>query len=397
LLASDLKGTVEDPGYYLRDSSAVGREAADNLMLTQGWSRFRWQEVLAARPPALPHLPELYGPVLQAQVLTAAGAPAPAGIGTYLTVPGRSGRFYYATTQAGGLAEFEPEQFVGTQKVILQTDFSRDSTYRLELRSPYTTRHAPSRWAPLALPPALAPALTERHVQAQVAQYFANAAPTPVANAATDSTSFFGKPDERYLLDDYTRFKTMEEVMREYVPGVRVRKRRDGFHFVVFDRPGQTYFQHDPLVLLDGLPIFDADKIMAFDPLKVKQLDVLTARYFQGPLVYDGVVSYTTYRGDLGGFDINPHALVEEYEGPQGERQFYAPRYESAQQQQSRLADLRNLLHWQPELSLQPNQPKAITFYTSDQAGRYLVVAQGLASNGSLGSTSFTFEVKPTL
>lgn len=397
LLASDLKGAIEDPGYYLRDSSAVGREAADNLMLTQGWSRFRWQDVLAAQPPALPYLPELYGPVLQAQVLTAAGTPAPAGIGTYLTVPGRTGRFYYAATQAGGLAQFEPEQFVGTQRVILQTDFSRDSIYRLELRSPYTTRHAPVRWAPLALPQALAPALAERHVQVQVAQYFASAAPSPAAGAASDSASFFGKPDERYRLDDYTRFKTMEEVMREYVPGVRVRKRRDGFHFVVFDRPGQTYFQHDPLVLLDGLPIFDTDKVMAFDPLKVKQLDVLTARYFQGPLVYDGVVSYTTYRGDLGGFDINPHALVEEYEGPQGARQFYAPRYESAQQQQSRLADLRNLLHWEPQLLLRANQPGSLTFYTSDQAGRYLVVTQGLANDGRPGSTSFTFEVKPAL
>ncbi len=398
LLAADLKGAIEDPGYYLRDSSAAGRAAADNLMLTQGWSRFRWQDVLAAQPPTLPYLPELYGPVLQAQVLTATGTPAPAGIGTYLTIPNRTGRFYYAATQAGGLAQFEPDLFTGIQKVVLQTDFSRDSTYRLELRSPYSTRHAPMQWAPLALTPALAPALAERHVQAQVAQYFTSLPPAPAAHAGADSTSFFGKPDERYMLDDYTRFKTMEEVMREYVSGVLVRKRRDGFHFIALDRPGQAYFKHDPLVLLDGLPIFNTNNIMAFDPLKVKQLDVLTARYYQGPLVYDGVVSYTTYRGDLGGFDINPHhALVEEYEGPQGERQFYAPRYENAQQQQSRLADLRNLLHWQPQLLLQPGQPSSLSFYTSDQAGRYLVVAQGLAADGRPGSTSFTFEVKPAL
>ncbi len=396
LLAADLKGAIEDPGYYLRDSSAAGRVAADNLMLTQGWSRFRWQDVLAAQPPSLPYVPERYGPVIQAQVLTAAGAPAPAGIGTYLTIPSRTGRFYYALTQANGLVQFEPEPFMGTQQVVLQTDFSRDSTYRLEFRSPYSTRHASLRWAPLALTPALAPALAERHVQAQVAQYFASPAPI-AAKTMADSASFFGKPDERYLLDDYTRFKTMEEVMREYVSGVLVRKRRNGFHFIVLDRPGQAYFKHDPLVLLDGLPIFDTNKIMTFDPLKVKQVDVLTTRYFEGPLMYDGVVSYTTYRGDLGGFDINPHALVEEYEGPQGERQFYAPRYETAQQQQSRLADLRNLLHWQPQLRLQPGQPSNLSFYTSDQTGRYVVVTQGLAADGRPGSTSFTFEVKPAL
>jgi len=52
LLAADLKGTIEEPNYYLRDTSATGRAAADNLMLTQGWSRFRWRDVLAgAYPP----------------------------------------------------------------------------------------------------------------------------------------------------------------------------------------------------------------------------------------------------------------------------------------------------------------------------------------------------------
>jgi hypothetical protein len=395
-LAADLKGTVEDPGYYLRDSSAVGREAADNLMLTQGWSRFRWQEVLAGQPLSLPHLPEVYGPVLQAQLLTAAGAPAPAGIGAYLTVPSRSGRFYYAVTQPGGLAQFEPENFVGTQKVVLQTDPRRDSTYRVELRNPYSTRYALSHPAPpLVLTKSLSAALTERHVQVQVAQAFAEPRQSVFQGAPQDSASFFGKPDERYLLDEYTRFKEMEDVMREYVPGVRVRKRRDGFHFVVFDRPGQTYFQNDPLVLLDGLPVFDTNKLMAFDPLKVKRLDVLTGRYFQGPLVYDGVVSYTTYQGDLGGFSINPHALVEEYEGMQGQREFYAPRYEASSQ--SRLPDLRNLLYWNPEVRLQPTLGQTVDFFTSDQAGRYLVVVQGLGSNGQLGSTSLLLDVKPTL
>jgi len=395
LLAADLKGTVEDPGYYLRDSSTVGREAADNLMLTQGWSRFRWQEVLASQPVPRPYLPETYGPVLQAQVLTAAGAPAPAGIGTYLTVPSRTGRFYYAVTQPGGGARFEPEHLVGTRKLVLQTDPRRDSTYRLELRSPYSTRYAPRPAAPLALPQSLAAALTERHVQVQVAQAFVDPHQGAAPTVAPDSVSFFGKPDERYLLDDYTRFKVMEEVMREYVPGVRVRKRRDGFHYVVFDKPGQAYFQNDPLVLLDGLPLFDANKIMAFDPLKVKQLDVLTARYFQGPLVYDGVVSYTTYQGDLGGFNVNSHALIEEYEGVQEQREFYAPRYEASTQ--SRLPDLRNLLYWQPDIRLQASRSQAIDFFTSDQAGRYLVVVQGLGSNGQPGSASLLFDVKPTL
>jgi hypothetical protein len=397
LLSADLRGTIENPGYYLRDTSATGREAADNLMLTQGWRRFRWNDVLAARPPALAYAPEVHGPVLQARLATATGAPAPAGIGSFLTIPGRTGRFYYGVSRADGTVAFEPERFVGTQKIIIQADPRRDSTYRIELSSTYSTRHASAQLVPLLLTAALTPALTERHVQAQVNQTFADSSRLAYQSIPADTASFFGKPDERYLLDDYTRFKVMEEVMREYVPGVLVRKRRDGFHFMVYNKPGQANFQADPLVLLDGLPIFDTNKIMAFDPLKVRQLDVLTARYFQGPLVYDGVVSYTTYQGDLGNFSINPHALVEEYEGLQAPREFYAPRYDTEAQQHSRLPDLRNLLYWHPEVRLAPGQPQALDFFTSDQAGRYLVVVQGLTSIGLAGSTSFSFEVKPAL
>ncbi len=46
------------------------------------------------------------------------------------------------------------------------------------------------------------------------------------AKATVDYTLSYGKADEHFNLDDYTRFPVMEEVMREYVPGVLVRKKR---------------------------------------------------------------------------------------------------------------------------------------------------------------------------
>ncbi len=58
LLTSDLKGSVEQPGYYLEDTSLAAYRARDFLMLTQGWRRFRWDEVQRDSVPALAHLPE---------------------------------------------------------------------------------------------------------------------------------------------------------------------------------------------------------------------------------------------------------------------------------------------------------------------------------------------------
>ena len=129
----------------------------------------------------------------------------------------------------------------------------------------------------------------------------------------------------------------------------------------------------------------------------LKRLEVIANRYFMGQQVYDGVMSFTTYKGDLAGFPLNPHALIEEYEAMQVPREFYTPRYDTEAQQRSRLPDLRNLLYWNPDVRLTAGQPQTLDFFTSDQAGRYLVVAQGITKNGQLGSTSFTLDVKPTL
>lgn len=393
-LTSDLKGTIEDAGSYLRDSSQTGQEAADNLMLTHGWSRFRWTEVLAARPPELPFPPELGGPLVRGQVLTAAGAPAP-GITTYLAVPGRAARFYTATSGSDGVVQFEPKNWAGSQTLTLQTDWRRDSTYQLALLPPYSARYAPAPAAPLVLTPALSPDLTRRHVQAQLqATYYGRY--QRYTRPTADTVAFYGRPQTTYNLDDFTRFKVLEEVLREYVQGVFVRVRKDGFHLPMLDQENNSTFEADPLVLLDGVPMFNLNKLMAFDPLRIRRVGVFPRRYFYGPHTYEGLLSFSTYEGDLQGFPLDPRALLEEYEAVQGQREFFAPRYDSPQTASS-LPDRRNLLHWQPNLMLAPGTTQELTFYTSDQAGRYQVVLQGLAADGQCGSSTTVFEVKPAL
>ncbi len=47
LLNSELKGTIENPGYYLNREDKQARQALDNLMLTQGWTGYDWKDVFA--------------------------------------------------------------------------------------------------------------------------------------------------------------------------------------------------------------------------------------------------------------------------------------------------------------------------------------------------------------
>jgi hypothetical protein len=341
--------------------------------------------------------PELYAHVVQAR-LTHATTNAPvANVTTYMSSPSRLIRLNNSVSDSSGLVEFETSELYGARDLILQTDPKQDSTCSITLLPAFSADYGARSFVVRTPDPRFETDYQRRHLQVQLQNVYFGKYRNRLRLPPTDSTAFYGKPDEMYLLDKYTRFKVLEEVMREYVPGVVVRLRKDGFHFIVINKLNRILLPEDPLILLDGVPVFNTNKIMALNPLKIQKLEVMDGRYFHGTSLYNGVVSYKTYKGDLEGFQLDPRVLVQQYEGLQAQREFYAPRYETAQQKQSRLPDLRNLLYWNPNLTTPPAGTQAVEFYTGDQAGRYLVEVQGLSADGLAGSTRFTIEVKPVL
>jgi hypothetical protein len=394
-LTADLKGTIENPGYYFTASGPELTEAADNLMLTQGWSRFKWEQILAS-PTPWPYSPELHAPVVQARLThTITNAPV-ANVTTYMSSPSRLIRLSNSVSDSSGLVEFEANDLYGSRDLVLQTDPKQDSTCRITLLPTFSADYTARRFGARAPDPRFETDYQRRNLQAQLQNAYFGKYRNRYVLPPTDSIAFYGKPDEVYLLDKYTRFKVLEEVMREYVPGVVVRLRKDGFHFIVYNKLTRLTLPEDPMVLLDGVPVFNTNKIMALNPLKIQKLEVMDRRYFHGKSLYNGIVSYTTYKGDLEGFQLDPRVLLQQYEGLQRQREFYAPRYETDQEKKSRLPDLRNLLYWNPNLTT-PAGTQTLEFYTGDQAGRYLVEVQGLSPSGLAGSTRFVIEVKSPL
>ncbi|WP_137759723.1 hypothetical protein [Pontibacter sp. SGAir0037] len=393
-LLSDLKGTIEDPDSYFKETLQHTDEAIDNLLLTHGWSRFAWKDILDNKEPVYAYLPEMDGHFIQGKVTKISSGIPVSNVTTYLGSPGKHIRFYNAVSNMQGEFRFEVKDFFGAREIVVQANNAKDTTYSFQVYSPFSNRFASQKAFGYNITSAVEPELAQRHLEMQVHNNYFKKYTNLFKAPLVDSLAFYGIPDDQYLLDDYKRFKVMEEVMREYVPRVMVRKRRDGFHFHVHDSPHKAVFEEDPLVLLDGVPVFDVDRIMAFDPLKVKRLDVTASKFLVGPHLYNGIVSYATYNGDLGGFKLSPHALLMEYEGMQLEREFYAPTYDSEAAKSSRLADFRNLLFWSPNLRTDKNGKGTVEFYTSDLAGKYIIVVQGLSADGKVGSKILTLEVK---
>jgi len=390
-LTSDLRGNIESPGYYFSADTPAVKEALDNLMLTHGWRRFNWTDVLTKKI-STPFLPEYRNHFITGKIADAAGEPA-LGIMTYMASPGKVINVYGSRSSTSGEFFYEVKDFYGDRKVIVQTNTRQDSTYQLTVNSPFSNHYSAHRNSLFQLSPSLEKQLLSRSISMQLQNIYFREESNRQTKITVDSIPFYGKPDESYRLDDFTRFPIMEEVMREYVPGVLVRKRKDGFHFMVLDNVNKSVFREDPMILLDGVPVFNVDKIMEFDPLKVKRLDVVDRQYYLGALVFPGIVSYATYYGDLRDFPIDSRALVINYEGLQLHREFYSPKYENQKERESRVPDHRTSLYWNPDIITNRDQ-QSIEFYTSDVTGNYEAVIEGLSNDGTPGSTLYTFSVR---
>lgn len=387
-LNSDLQGNVESPGYYFSDDTQAAA-AADNLMLTQGWRRFDWKHVLADKPAAFSFVPEIYGHLVNGKIVNNITNQPAAGIVAYLGVPGKKVQLFVSKSDSLGRLLFNTRNLYGDE-IIVQTNSQIDSTYRIDILKPFSEQYSKTPFPLFNVNSRLREALEKQNIGMQVQNIYSGNKTRQFFEPGTNSAGFYRKPINTYQLDDYTRFTTMEEVLREYVKEVNIFRQQSKFHIKVIGPQG--FLEGDPLVLMDGIPVFDINKVMAADPLAIKKLEVVPETYYYGPATQQGILSYTSYKGNLGGVDIDPHAVVVDYEGMQLQRVFYSPVYETIEQLKSRVPDFRNLLFWSPSVTANGNNP--VSFYTSDQEGKFIGIVQGITANGDAASSYFTFEVK---
>jgi hypothetical protein len=389
-LSSELKGSIESPDYYFKNPGAETDQAMDNLMLTQGWSRFQWERMLQNNSFNVTFLPEYYGHIITGKVVNSETDVPAAKVLTYLGIPGKRVQLYTAMSDSLGRVRYYPKDFYGANEIIAQTNQMIDSTYRIDIASPFSEQYSKIALPKFTVDTGMANALKAHSIGVQVLNIYSGANIKRFYDPVIDSSAFYGKPYATYKLDDYVRFTTMEEDLREYVKEDNIVKSRGRFHIKVLSDLGFLDQDDDPMALVDGIPVFDINKIFNIDPLKVRKLEVVPKIYLYGPSVETGIFSFTTYKGDLGGVELDPRAVVIDYEGLQLRREFYSPVYGTQEQSASRIPDFRNLLFWSPAVSANGT----VSFYTSDAPGKYVGVVQGLTAKGDAGSRYFTFEVK---
>ena len=388
---SDIKGIVEEPGYYFANRSPKVDKDMDDLMLTQGW---RIYDVSAMRGNvneslSFEYIPEFINQTISGKItLKGTGEPVPNTL-VYLSFPNSYAQLFAAKSNNAGRIVFETKDIYGERVMVIRPEKMKENVV-ITLEDPFGNPAPSYLWGQFELSSTVEPFLVDQNTNMQIENIFA--APDP-HKLVFDSLSFYNIPDASYLLDDYTRFPVMEEVMREYVYSVFVRRNKGKFLFKVVDEARNKTMEEEPLILLDGVPVFDVDEIMAVDPLKIRKIDVIHSKYFYGYLSSGGIVAYYSYHSDLPDIELDENTLKANYKGLQDHKVFFEPTYDSEAMRENRTPDFRNHLHWEPEISTDKNGECVVRFYTSDAQGTYTIQVNGLSASGLPGSYSSTFEV----
>ena len=132
-----------------------------------------------------------------------------------------------------------------------------------------------------------------------------------------DDTVFGTKPDLAYNLDEYRQFRTIREVLLEYVLCVEKRKVDGVQKLVVRLEPDHYNNILSSLVLIDGMPVYDTEQLLNYDARRLHYINIYGGQYTFGHDIYNGILSFVTRSGLLTNYPTGRNTQYLVYDFPE--------------------------------------------------------------------------------
>lgn len=413
LLSADIKGYVETPEYYFesKDTTKVAdltrRRQLDNVMLTQGWSRINWNDLMAGKTPSVTHSPEQDLRISGVVTKRGSKTPVPNATVTILstsniaaivdTVSDEQGRFAFDR-----LLFFDDTKFVvqarderGRKNVDIQLDESPRQQITRNRNTPDATvdvnqsistylKNTQAQFQEMEKY-----GLKEKSILLQEVKVTREAAKNKVKHSSNLNGA--GNADQVLTAEDLSMgCSTLDMCLQGRLVGVIF---RNGI-------PYSTRSTNQPMqIVMDGM-FMEGDALAMINPVDVETIEVLrgignTAIY--GMRGGGGLIIITTKRGDSGGYNrdlYTPGIVTYSPQGYYEVREFYVPDYSTPIDSLAGMRDLRTTIHWSPNVITDESGHTSFEFYTADSPGTYRIVVEGLDIKGRVGRAVHYITIK---
>lgn len=404
LLTSDLAGTVEQPGYYFDTKHDARLQDLDLLLMTQGWRRFTWQQVLTDSLTR-PRYPLEAGLSLTGRVLRAnQKAAGKVRLTFMLTLPDSSRTVLAGESDETGTFGAYGLDFADSTSVLIQAVRGKNDRYvdiSLDqlLQPAVVVTHVP--FNPMVFAQSEYDEFIrrtreylaiERQIRGNREVLLKEVVVKARRTEERDLRKIYGTADAtvKFDLQNTAGALTVLDVIRGRVAGVQVTG--SGFNTsVVIRGPSSITGPNEPLYVLDGMQT-QKETIFSIPVNDVDYVDVLKgpSAAIYGSQGAGGVIIVMTKRGNSADHDYSkdPAAglLLAKVPGYAPVREFYAPRYD--QPQPVNRPDYRATLHWAPLIRTDASGKARVTFFASDAKTTVHVVAEGVGPIGQPGTTT---------
>lgn len=196
-------------------------------------------------------------------------------------------------------------------------------------------------------------------------------------------TRMYGKGDASLIPSDIGGFEGYYDIwqlLQGRFSGVSIKPNPMGAPTVTIRGAGSLN-PVSPIFLLDNVPV-DAQFISSISPRDLAAVDVFkdgASLAIFGSAGAGGAIAFYTKRGS-GILEAGEGVFNLRFPGYSTAREFYMPKYD---QESNAKPDFRSTLYWNPNVTLSGNSGK-IEFFNSDVVQGYKLVIQGMDKNGKL-------------
>ncbi|MGY3052688.1 hypothetical protein ACVWYG_000884 [Pedobacter sp. UYEF25] len=398
LLTSDLAGYVENPNYYFLKNDEKTNEDLDNLMLTQGYRRFTWINVLSNVQPIMAFKPETSLTI--SGTVTKGKKPVVGGHVLLLSTKGT--QFILDTvTNAEGKFVFDNLAYIDSTKFVVQARTATDRKFvEIEVDpapNQIVTKNKNSADIEVNVNDVLMKYIksNDRYLNEMVRLglvdrtiQLGEVTIVQKKNVAKNSSNLNGAGNADFVLgaDQLGNCPSLIMCLQGRLPGVIFRG----------NIPYTTRSPNTPMqIRVDGIES-DADFLDGISPSDVESIEVLKSISYTsiyGGSGSGGVLLITTKRGGGGSYSRYAPGVVSV--SPKGfyvAREFYAPKYDDPAK--SPRADLRSTIYWNPQVVAMGDKGASFDFYNASEAGTYRVIIEGIDAIGHLGRKVYTYNVQ---
>lgn len=335
-------------------------------------------------PAEVKWLPEHRNGLVQGRVLNNKGK----GVGQVslgLALPGNSPRMTASMTDSSGhfVLPYDLNYASEDPRVAV---LNNEQDLQVEVVPEFYTTYPVFKNPPLIFDSISVVHLVQRSIYNQIENAYHQSKADSVEQSST--SQFDGV--KSYRLDDFTRFSTIRDTFIELILEVGVSKNESNYNFRMRskDLPSDMLDQQPTLILLDGAFVSN-QQAMELSPYLVERVDILNRRYYFGPLIFDGIISIYTHKGDRGGADIRGSSLSLIDISSKESQSIIVP----SPPDNPRFPNYQDLLYWDPKARLTGDRMD-LSFYTSEVKGLFEIRVEGISSAGTPVSRRAYFEVR---